>query len=279
MNKTNLKIKMNTCTVNTTILARRKIEWIVIHYTAGTSSAVGQAYSLAEWFKTGANPSNPASSDYIIDDETIVCYNPDIPNRYSWGAGGSKYAKMSTSEGGKYYGKCKNSNCINIEICSNKKNRKSLDANDTDWYFTDSELALAAELVKYLMDTYNIPADHVIMHHHVTGKLCPAMWTHNEAELAGWKKFQKMFGYSFAGESTENKESSNYMYYVQVGAFSSKENAQRYLEKVKKDYPGAFIKSDNLYHVQVGAFRSKANAEAFLTKVRKLYPGAFIRVM
>lgn len=31
-------------------------------------------------------------------------------------------------------------------------------------------------------------------------------------------------------------------YYVQVGAFSSEENARRFLEKVKKDYPGAFIK-------------------------------------
>ena len=31
-------------------------------------------------------------------------------------------------------------------------------------------------------------------------------------------------------------------YYVQVGAFASEENARRYLETVKKDYPGAFIK-------------------------------------
>lgn len=31
-------------------------------------------------------------------------------------------------------------------------------------------------------------------------------------------------------------------YYVQVGAFASEENARGYLEKVKKDYPDAFIK-------------------------------------
>ena len=240
-----LKIKMNTCTVNTTILAKRPIEWIVIHYTAGTSSAVGRAMDLTEWYKAGANPNNPASSDFTVDDETVVQYNPDIPNRYTWGAGGSKYTTKYTSESGKYYGICKNSNCINIEVCSNKKNKKSLDANDTDWYFTDSELTLTAELVKRLMREYNIPADHVIMHHHVTGKLCPAMWTHNDAELEGWREFQKMFGYDAsksASTPTATAPDDGKLYYVQVGAFKSKENAENYLKEVQKKYPGAFIK-------------------------------------
>ena len=31
-------------------------------------------------------------------------------------------------------------------------------------------------------------------------------------------------------------------FYVQVGAFASEENARKYLEKVKNDYPDAFIK-------------------------------------
>lgn len=32
------------------------------------------------------------------------------------------------------------------------------------------------------------------------------------------------------------------MYYVQVGAFGSKDNAEKFLQSVKKDYPEAFIK-------------------------------------
>ena len=76
-----LKIKMNTSAVNTTILAKRPIEWIVIHYTAGTSSAVGRAMDLTEWYKAGANPKNPASSDFVVDDGTVVQYNHDIKNR------------------------------------------------------------------------------------------------------------------------------------------------------------------------------------------------------
>jgi hypothetical protein len=39
------------------------------------------------------------------------------------------------------------------------------------------------------------------------------------------------------GNSAESKK-----YYVQVGAFASKANAEAYLAEVKKDYPTAFIK-------------------------------------
>ena len=175
-------------TENTTVLRNRKIEWIVIHYTAGSTSKQGSANALADWFRSGKAS---ASSDYIVDDCEVVLYNPDIANRYSWGVGGSKYNKMSTFEGGKYYGKCTNKNCINIEVCSNKKNTGSLAAEDRDWFFTGSELDLTAGLVKMLMQKYGIDSDHVIMHHHVTGKLCPAMWCHDEAELEGWKQFKE----------------------------------------------------------------------------------------
>ena len=94
------------------------------------------------------------------------------------------------------------------------------------------------------MREYNIPADHVIMHHHVTGKLCPAMWTHNDAELEGWRKFQKMFSYDASKPVSTPATASDdgKLYYVQVGAFKSKENAENYLKEVQKIYPGAFIK-------------------------------------
>lgn len=55
-------------------------------------------------------------------------------------------------------------------MCSRKKNTKSLRVTDDDWYLTDATANNTVELVKYLMITYNIPIDHVIMHHEVTGK-------------------------------------------------------------------------------------------------------------
>lgn len=43
-------------------------------------------------------------------------------------------------------------------------------------------------------------------------------------------------------ELVKSYRKNNKLFYVQVGAFSSRENAEAYLAKVKKDYPSAFIK-------------------------------------
>ena len=186
-----MNIKPCYSTTSLTYLPKRTIKYIALHYTAGTTSKAGTALGTAKWFANGANPKNPASSDFIVDDRDIVQYNKDIENYYAWCVGGTKYTNPTTSLGASLYGIATNKNTISIEICSNKKNTKSLNANDTDWYFTDAELDNTRELVKYLMKKYNIPIERVIMHHTVTGKLCPAMWTHNESELKGYYDFLK----------------------------------------------------------------------------------------
>jgi N-acetylmuramoyl-L-alanine amidase CwlA len=177
-----------TSTTNTTYYANRPIKYIVIHYTAGTRSAVGSAKSTAQYF---ANPNAGGSADYIVDDGSFVQYNPDPKNRYCWSVGGDLYSSMSTSEGGKYYYKCNNTNSISVEMCSCKKNTSTLLASDTDWYITDATVSNAVELTKYLMKLYNIPASNVIMHHHVTGKVCPNPWCVSESRLSGWNAFKK----------------------------------------------------------------------------------------
>lgn len=186
-----MNIKPCYSTTSLTFLPKRTIKYIALHYTAGTTSKAGTALGTAKWFANGANPKNPASSDFIVDDRDIVQYNKDIENYYAWCVGGTKYTNPTTSLGASLYGIATNKNTISIEICSNKKNTKSLNANDTDWYFTDAELDNTRELVKYLMKKYNIPIERVIMHHTVTGKLCPVMWTHNETELKGYYDFLK----------------------------------------------------------------------------------------
>ena len=186
-----MNIKPCYSTTSLTYLPKRTIKYIALHYTAGTTSKAGTALGTAKWFANGANPKNPASSDFIVDDRDIVQYNKDIENYYAWCVGGTKYTNPTTSLGASLYGIATNKNTISIEICSNKKNTKSLNANDTDWYFTDAELDNTRELVKYLMKKYNIPIERVIMHYTVTGKLCPAMWTHNETELKGYYDFLK----------------------------------------------------------------------------------------
>ena len=57
-----------------------------------------------------------------------------------------------------------------------------------------------------------------------------------------WDDF-KVLVQSYRNQAVAEPADSGKMYYVQVGAFSSKANAEKYLETVKKDYPGAFIKT------------------------------------
>lgn len=181
----------------------RKIEYIVIHYTAGTTSKAGAALNTANYFRTS---NVEGSADYVVDDEDIYLCNADIKNSYSWAVGGSRYQSMTTSAGGKYYGRCTNKNSISVEICSNKINKKSLLAADTDWYFTNSALKLTAELVRQLMSDYGIGIDNVIMHHHVTGKVCPNPFCVNESRLAQWENFKAMLTESDNKEDDEMVE-------------------------------------------------------------------------
>lgn len=162
-------------------------KYIVLHYTAGTRSVKGSARNVASMFKNG---SVGGSADFIVDDSEIVQYNGDISHRACWSVGGKKYSSMTTNEGGRYYGICTNSNSINIEMCSNKVNTKNLGANDTDWYLTEATINNAVELTKYLMKQYNIAVENVIMHHQVTGKICPNPWCVDKSRLSKWNDFK-----------------------------------------------------------------------------------------
>lgn len=217
-------------TVHTTAKLNRKIEFIVVHYTAGATSKLGSAINTAEYYRT---TDREVSSDFTVDDAAAVQYNPDIRNRYCWHCGGSKY----NTKGGSFYGKCTNANSIGIEICSTNSTGKMQAANDKSYSFTEAAVANAAELVRRLMSDYNIPADRVIRHYDVNGKPCPGIygWNIESGSEAEWQKFK-------ARLSETSGIPAKKMYYVQVGAFASKENAEKYLAEVREDYPQAFIK-------------------------------------
>ena len=216
-------------TVHTTAKAARAIEYIVIHYTAGVTSKAGSAVNTADYFRT---TTTEVSADFTVDDTAVVQYNGDIRNRYTWHCGGNKY----NTKGGSLYGICKNSNSIGIEICCENSTGKMQDANDKSYSFSDAAIANAEWLVKKLMAEYGIPAERVIRHYDVTGKPCPGIigWNLDSGSEAKWQAFKQAI--SGAAVSASAK------YYVQVGAFGSKANAEKYLAEVKKVYPDAFIK-------------------------------------
>ena len=217
-------------TVHTTAKANRSIEYIVIHYTAGVTSKTGSAVNTADYFRT---TSTQVSADFTVDETAVVQYNGDIRNRYTWHCGGSKY----NTKGGSLYGICKNSNSIGIEICSTNSTGKMQNANDKSYSFTDAAVANAEWLVKKLMAEYNSPAERVVRHYDVTGKPCPGIigWNADSGSEAKWTAFKQAISGAAVSASAPK-------YYVQVGAFSSRKNAENYLDEVKKTYPDAFIK-------------------------------------
>ena len=233
-----MSINIQKCSAfaNTTGLSDRNIDYIVVHYTAGSTSRPGTAKNNAVMF---ANPSYGASADFIVDDSTIVQYNPDINNRYCWHCGDNK---NPYSMGGKFYGKCTNANSIGIEICCTNPNWKDTEpANTKAWSFTDSVVNKAVELTKYLMQTYDIPAERVIRHYDVSGKLCPGIigWNEDSGNVTEWKHFKERISGGTA--KTDDKTDTKKQIYrvrktatdakTQIGAFTVLDNAKKTADK------------------------------------------------
>lgn len=207
-----MNIIQKTSIHNTSSKPNRNIEFIVLHYTAGTYSSSNAALNTANYF---AHTTNNASADFIVDDSMIVQYNPDVSNRYTWAVGGKKYYSMSTSLGGQFYNICRNDNSISIEMSSCKINKASLNAADTDWYFTTDTINNAVDLTKYLMNKYKVNIDHVIMHHQVNGKVCPQPWCLNESRLQDWYKFKSRL----QGEDEMTQEQFNEMFKIAMNSY------------------------------------------------------------
>lgn len=136
----------------------RKIKYLIIHYTAGSSSAAGSAKSMKGYWEQ----KREASADFGVDDGGAVQFNPDPSTYYCW----------SVSGGNGIY----NSNSISIEICSNRKpGTNKSKPNHEGWYFTEASLDNAVKLAKILMKKFNIPIDRVVRHWDSTKKVCPGI--------------------------------------------------------------------------------------------------------
>ena len=233
-----INITKQTSYSNTTSYLNRPIKYIVVHYTAGSTSKAGSALNTAVMF---SNPSVYASADFIVDDDTIVQFNPDIKNRFCWHCGDNK---NMFSMGGKYYGKCTNANSIGIEVCSTNPNWQASDfANSKKWSFTDKVVNNAVELVKYLMQTYNIPIENVIRHYDVTGKFCPGIigWNEDSGNAKKWEQFKaRLTGTTTATTTANLTKADDIIYRVrksandaksQIGAYKNLESAKALADK------------------------------------------------
>lgn len=146
------------------------IKYIVLHYTANDGDT---AMSNAKYFASG---SRGASAHYFVDSKNIVQSVKD--NFVAWAVGGNKYNDVAKNGGGKFYGKCTNSNSLSIEICDDIKNNAI--------YPTEATINNVVELVRTLMKKYNINISNVIRHFDVTGKKCPMYWCGDSQKNAIW---------------------------------------------------------------------------------------------
>lgn len=157
------KIVNNLTKINLTRKSSRRIDYIVLHYYGGLSSAMNNSKYFKDTYRG-------ASAHYFVDDLDIIRVVRD--KDVAWAVGGRGR--------GPYKDRASNSNTLNIEIRPYKLNPSSVKSSDRDWYFHEETLDKTVSLVKYLMDLHNIPLENVIRHHDVTGKYCPRPYTGND---------------------------------------------------------------------------------------------------
>jgi N-acetylmuramoyl-L-alanine amidase len=90
----------------------------------------------------------------------------------------------------------------------------------------------------------------------------------------------RFFGLKKKASSTPapSKPSTGKLFYVQIGAFSEKVNADRLEAKAKKDGYNVFVKKEgSLYYVQIGAFSNEKNANALKAKAEKDGYNVFVK--
>ena len=166
------------------------ISYIAVHYTAGYDSRMGKARDNAYYY---AQAEEQASADFFVDEMEVVQYNPAPEKRYCWAVGGTDTPDRSQG-GGKLFGKSKNGNVISVEICSRYNGvwTPTTLPNDPGYELAPEAVALAEQLVIYLMREFDVSKSRVIRHFDVTGKLCPGVVGYNEAsgDASLWKAFK-----------------------------------------------------------------------------------------
>lgn len=132
---------------------KKNVLFIVIHYTGNKGdTAIGNAsyFAYRNVWSVGAH--------FFVDRSGNVVKS--IPMNFTaWSVGGKK---ITGTKGGKFYGLCKNSNSVSIELC-----------DIVDKLPSEKQIAAVKKLVKYIRK--NCPnAKTIVRHYDVTGKACPA---------------------------------------------------------------------------------------------------------
>lgn len=176
-------------------------EYVVIHFT-GSGGDGGTAANTYSMWKMRPKDER-CNAHYLVDAFGIYqCVDPKkYACQYACAAKASddhlKFYESGNGHASQYACShikvASNNNTINIEACSAKRTPVSRRPNaymDTDFYFPDATYQNLVALSSWLLDEFGIPIGNLIMHHNISGKLCPAMWCNNDAAFNGWAAFK-----------------------------------------------------------------------------------------
>lgn len=138
-------------------IALRKVNGVVVHYTANKNSTAKENRDYFESLAT--NHKTHASSHFIIDSDGSIIQCIPLTE--------ISYASNS-----------RNVDTIAIECCY----------EDDSGKFTRATYTSLIALVKALMNQYHLDANDVIRHYDITGKLCPIYFVRNPDEWLAFKK-------------------------------------------------------------------------------------------
>lgn len=159
------KIQANTKNYDRTRRSRKRIKFIVIHYTGNKNDT---AANNGKYFRDTVTKT---SAHWFVDRSgQIVRSVPMTRAAYSVGGG------LQSQNGGTYYRDCTNVNSISIELCG-------IACRDG---VSEKQLKALKTLVKYVKS--KCPnAKYLIRHYDVNGKNCPEPYINK----AKWKHLKK----------------------------------------------------------------------------------------
>lgn len=177
-----LEIQQQIINYNKSVRSSQPI-YIVVHDTGNPNST---AQNNHDYFEGG---NRGASADFFVDSNNIIQII-DTDSYYSWEVG----------DGGGAYG-ITNRNSVGIEMCI-----------DSEGNPTEETINNTIDLVKYLMNKYDIGIDNVVRHYDASRKCCPCCFSENN--WTKWYEFKNRLTSQYKQGWGQSNYNNKWYYYI-----------------------------------------------------------------